>query len=407
MSKNICLIIPDRPYLINQKALPSLAPLYLAHTLKERGYETEVLDFADGYTFHEADIYGISITTPDFDRSFKILEWLKKKGAKHVIGGGTHANIAPEECLQAGFDGVSIGDGELTIERLIKSKGKIISAWGNNINKFYPDRTIIDLWDYEFYVSGIRATSIMTSRGCWWATKTGGCAFCCRCDNGKIRYNNIQHVKKELKDIHELGFEAVLLYDDCWFCYPKRDIEIVKSLKALGFTWRCFSRVDVILKNKKIIEKAAKNGLAEVLLGIESVSNDILKIINKGCTKDQISEAINFLSDLGVHVKTTFIVGNPSESENSLTELKEFLYEHIPKIHDIDFSILQIYPQCKIWRDPNKFDLQWEKSKTAYKSKPDIYNDISPISTSHLSFAELLIWRNELEKEFKPQKFIR
>lgn len=402
----VCLIIPDRPYLINQKALPSLAPLYLAYTLKNKGYDVEVIDFAAGYVFHEADVYGISIVTPDFPKSVEILKWLKMNGANKVIAGGPHVNIAPQECLEKGFDGISIGDGELTIERLVKGE-KVVTGWAKSIDDFYPDRTAIDLWNYNFYVAGVRATPLITSRGCWWATKTGGCSFCCRCDNGKIRFNSVSHTKKELCDIHNMGFEAIAVYDDVFFCYPKRDLEIVKDMGELGFTWRCFSRADIILRNRKVVEEAAKNGLAEVLLGVESASNKILNVINKGFTKEQVSEAINFLYDLGVRVKTTFIVGNPSESNTTLVELKEFLEEHISKIYDVDFSILQIYPRCKIWREGEKFDLQWQESRSAFKSKPGEYGALMPVSTSSLSFEELVEWRDELEKVFKPKEFIR
>lgn len=403
----ISLIAPDRPYLITQKSLPPLGPLYLANTLKSKGYDVEVVDFADSTTFsRDADVCGVTILSPDFIRSKEILRSLKRNGAKRVIAGGPHAAIAPEECLKAGFDGVSIGDGELTIERLINGE-KIVTAWAKNIDDFYPDRSAIDLWDYEFYVRGVRATSLITSRGCWWAAKTGGCSFCCRCDGRKLRFNSAKHVKKELVDIQSIGFEAIVLYDDTFFSYPKRDTRIVKDIRELGFTWRCFSRADVVLRNKKVVEEAVKTGLSEVLLGVESASDSILKTINKGFTKKQVSEAINFLYDLGVDVKVTFIVGCPSESEETLMETKGFLDEHITKLHDVDFTILQIYPGCDIWREPSKFDLVWQESNTAYKSKPGEYGGCTPISTSSLSFEELLEWRDKLEKLFKPKEFIR
>lgn len=397
----VCLIIPDRPYLIDQKALPSLGPLYVAKALKEGDHEVEVLDFADGWNFAEADVYGVYIITPDFNRACEILSWLKAKGARRVVAGGPHVNVAPEECLDAGFDGVSVGDGELTMERLIVGE-RYVSEWSKKIDSFYPDRTAINLWDYESYVSDVRATPLVTSRGCWWAVKSkGGCAFCSRCDKGLLRYNSVGHVEKELKEIHELGFKAISMYDDEFFSYPKRDVKVARSMSEFGFTWRCFSRADLVIRYNDIVKEAAECGLCEMLVGIESASDRILTAINKGVTKRDLKEAIDILYNLGIQVKAAFIVGNPSESDATLTETKEFIEESVDEITHLDFTILQVYPGCDISIHPERYDLTFESSETFYKGKPGSYSQISPISTSSLSFEEIVAWRDDLENTFK------
>lgn len=403
----VCIITPDRPYLIDQKALPSLGPLYVAKALKESGHEAEVLDFADRWDFVEADVYGIYIITPDFDRACEILNWLKAKGARKVVAGGPHVNVSPHECLDAGFDGVSVGDGELTIERLASGE-RLVSRWSKKIDGFYPDRTAIDLWDYEFYVSDVRATPLVTSRGCWWAVKSrGGCAFCSRCDKGMLRYNSVEHVKTELKEIDEFGFEAIAMYDDEFFSYPKRDVKIAHAMSEFGFTWRCFSRADLVIRYKDVVKEAAESGLYEVLLGAESASDQVLTAINKGVTKRQMEEAIDILYNLDVRVKAAFIVGNPSESDATLTETEEFIEKSIDKIAHLDFTILQVYPGCDISEHPEKYDLTFEPSRAFYKGKPGKYSQISPISTSSLSFEDIVAWRNRMGETFNRKVLLR
>ena len=403
----VCLITPDRPYLIDQKALPSLGPLYIAKALKESGHEVEVKDFADGWDFADADVYGIYIITPDFDRACEILGWLRAKGARRIVAGGPHVNVSPEECLNAGFDGVSVGDGELTIERLISGE-RFVSDWGKRIDGFYPDRKAVNLWDYEFHVSDVRATPLVTSRGCWWAVKSkGGCAFCSRCDKGLLRYNSVEHVRNELEEIDELGFEAISMYDDEFFSYPKRDVKIARSMSDFGFTWRCFSRADLIIKYKDAVKEAAECGLQEVLIGAESASDQVLAAIKKGVTKRQMEEAIDILYDLDVHVKAAFIVGNPSESDATLTETKEFIEKNRGKISHIDFTILQVYPGCDISAHPEHYDLMFELSRTYYKGKPGKYSQISPISTSSLSFEDIVAWHSSFQNTFNADVLLK
>lgn len=389
----VALIIPDRPYLLKQKALPHLGLLYVSSSLKELGHDVEVLDFADGWKFTDADLYGISITTPDFPRAIEILKFLKNHSDRKVIAGGPHATLCPREVLRVGFDAVSIGDGELTIRKLIGNE-KIFEAWAEDIDKLPPpDRTAIDLWDYEFYICGTRATSIMTARGCAWRK----CSFCSRIDK-MVRFHSWRYVDDELKDISKLGFGAVMIYDDEFFTYPKRDMKIIDCLRRYDLTWRCFGRSDYILRRKDIIELASKAGLKEILLGVESADDKILKTVQKGTTVEMNKEAIKFLSNLGIRVKAAMIVGLPGENKESLMTMEKFCEEMAPYVADWDFSLLQVYPGSDIWRNPHNYDIKIS-TPTFYKGIPGKY--VSTVSTSNLSSEELAQTRDYLEKKFK------
>lgn len=386
----VVLIIPERPYLFNQKALPNLGVLYVAHALKKLGHEVKILDFADGWKFIKADIYGISIVTPDFIKAKEILKWLKDKGAKRVVAGGVHANLCPNECLEAGFDAVSVGDGELTAESLLYERK--VETLAKNIDDFYPDRKIINLWDYIFFIDGIRATPMMTARGCIW----GKCAFCCRYYK-TVRFNSVEHVKKEIEEIAKLGFSGIMVYDDEFFAYPERDIEIIKLFRKHKMVWRCFSRSDLILKNKELIRFASENGLRELLIGIESADDKMLETIEKGTTVKMNKEAIKFLHSMGIKVKCAMMIGLPGESKQSLMNTWNFCEEMKNYIYDFDFCIYTPMPGSKIWDNPEKYDLSFNKIYKPYKSEPFECT----IKTSKITSKELLEWREKLEKKFK------
>lgn len=387
----VVLIAPDRPYLINQKALPPLALLYLADTLKKLGHEVEVLDFADGYRFVEADVYGVSVTTPDYQTSLKILNWLKRNGARRVICGGPHVSLCPQQCLDDGFDGVSIGDGELTLPRLLEGK-RIVEDWAKDINDFYPDRRALNLQKYDFKVSGVPATSLLTARGCIW----GNCAFCSRWDEG-IRFCSAEHIRKELEDIRTLGFRAIMCYDDEFFMHPERDLEIIRALGEMGFAWRAFAHSRFLLRKEKLVEDASRNGLKEVLIGIESGSKEILENISKGTTPDENCKAIRLLQRYGVRVKGAFVIGLPGESWKTIGETERFI-ENCP-CDDYDFSILQVYPGSAIYTHPEEYDLQFKPSLEPWKGKPGEYE--CSVATNQLSSRELLAIRKMFEDKFK------
>ncbi len=401
----VVLISLSKPYLLNPASTPPLGLLYIANSIKDQ-YEVEIVDLALENKIPDAEIYGISITTPDFYESIEILKNIKERNPEaKVIAGGPHATVSPHECLSAGFDAVSIGDGELTIKKLINGE-RIAICWADEkiMDTFYPDRKIIDLWKYKFYVDNIRATTLMTARGCKWAELTGGCAFCSRCDNGKIRYHSVKHVENEIAEIAELGFKAIQMYDDEFFTNPKRDEKIIELFPEYDIeVWRCFGKSDFILRCKDLVKKAVKCGLKEMLLGIESGSQKILKIIRKGTTPNLNEKVIRFLHDLGVKVKSAMIVGLPGESLETLVETWKWCEKVEKYISALDWTIFTPYPGSAIYENPEKYDIKFDKKSiyTAYKGMHT--KDWKPckIETSSLTFEQILKARDLLEKRFK------
>jgi radical SAM superfamily enzyme YgiQ (UPF0313 family) len=394
-------MIPPRPYLINQKALPNLGIMIVSAIFKQLGYEVEVLDFADGFQYAEGDIHGLTITTPDFKVSLEILSWLKKQGAQKVIAGGPHATLMPQECLDGGFDAVCVGDAEVTLPKILKGEA-IATGWLGNIDEApHPDRTCLNLKSYTFKIDGQLATSMLTTYSCCW----GRCAFCSRPPFNKPRFHSPEWAQEDLKQISKLGFQAVMIYDDEFFTHPQRDLKIIKALGKMGFTWRAFAHSQFLLRNKQLLYEASRNGLREVLIGVESGNDQILKTVNKGTTVAMNKEAIKLLHFLGVKVKAAIVVMLPSENQETLKETWSFCKEMEPFITDFDFTMLVPYPGSQIYEHPEQFDIKFDRTKIyqAFKGTgTEIYE--APISTSKLSFEEGLIWRDRLEKRFKYKK---
>jgi len=397
------LIVPPRPYLLNQKALPNLGILTVSSVFKELGHEVEVLDFADGWRFIEADLYGIYVSTPDVQVSVSILKWIKAKGAKKVICGGPHATLRPKECFEFGFDAVCVGDGEVTVPKVLNGE-KLAVGWLKNIDEApHPDRTCLDLKTYDFEIAGVQATSMMTCYGCIWRR----CAFCCRPPHDVLRFHSAEWVIQDLNEIADLGFKAVMIYDDEFFTYPQRDMKIINALGEMGFTWRAFGHSRFLLKNKQLVCEASQNGLREVLIGVESGSNRILQTINKGTTAEMNKQAIEMLHNLNVDVKAAMIVMLPGESKETLEETWSFCEEVKDYVKDWDFCMLVPYPGSLICEKPEGFNIKFEERKiyTAYKGMHTKTWNPLKVSTSKLTFEEGLSWRNVLESRFKFKNF--
>ncbi|MCD6448400.1 MAG: radical SAM protein, partial [Thermoplasmata archaeon] len=160
-------------------------------------------------------------------------------------------------------------------------------------------------------------------------------------------------------------------------------------------------------RNESLIKFAAAKGLREVLLGVESGSDKILKIVNKGTTRKMNLDAIKLLHSLRVKVKCAFIIGLPGESRETLRETEDFCREVKDMVADFDFTVFVPYHGSRIYQNPEAYDIRFDPGEVyrAYKTKPGEY--ISIVSTSSLTSEEIAEARNKLEAEFKPKERLR
>jgi len=405
--KRVTLIVPNAPFLINPKTFPPLGVLCLAAFLRERGIEVEVLDLAGldekeqrrRVDEIEGEVVGISCVTPTYHEALKIKRWLEEAG-KIIVIGGPHATTMPHTCLDDGFYAVVRGDGEYAFyEFLKKQEPGIYSRYltEEELGKLpLPARDLIDIHSYRYFLDGKKTTSMITAIGCPYR-----CRFCSLI-NKKVRFFPVKRVKSEIMQIKNMGFSGLMIYDDIFTLRYPRFKEITDFIKENDMVYRCFTHVRLV---EKYVEQLARTGCVEVGIGIESGSDKILKIVNKGFTAEEALRAVKLLKEHGIKVKTFIIVGLPSESYETINETREWLRQAEPD--DVDISLFSPLPGSEIFENPQAYDISFQLNydKSWFKGQPGSYQ--TTVSTSHLSSEELLRLREELEKEFKPREKLR
>lgn len=399
---DINLVTLPSPFLIDDLSFPNLGVLYLSSAIKQHGYRVSVIDlhgqasWKQALRAEKAEIWGISSTTPEFPIAIEVMKEIKSTSNSPVIIGGPMATSAPGECLKAGFDQVIVGEGERAIIKVMKGDmSRVIEEPQiNNLDEIpFPDRNAIDMHRYHYETGGKSSTTIMTSRGCYWSR----CRFCCQIWGEIVRYRSSQNVIKELEELRNMGFGGVMMVDDEFFSYKKRDFEICGGLKRLDMSYRCLTRSDLI--NEHVAKVAADTGCVEVLLGIETGSPRILSAINKGVTIGQHENAIKLLKEQGIKVKGLFIVGLPGETRETIKETEEFIKRTKPDI--CEFTIYTPYPNSEFWN--NRYDIVFNKEKIVkggawYKGINGNY--VSYVSTSGLNADEIVKARDDFERRY-------
>lgn len=408
----ILLVNPNSEFLINDKVFPSLGLLYLSAYLKDNGYnEIEFIDLNGGHALPdsiEADIVGFYSNTPQFPQTVRIARKVKSinrvSKAWYIIG-GPHVSGSPHDAIED-FDIIVVGEGECALLDIVirKEAGEplreqvIKYKYESNIDKFpFPDRDLIDLKSYKYFIDSKPTTTLITSRGCPF-----GCNFCANNAWGKtLRMRNPQSVFEEVKMLkNKYGYESFMFFDDTMTVDKERMKEVCRLLKDLKIIYRCFIRSDTV--DRGILELMRDSGCVEVGTGLESGSQRILDIVNKGEMVKKNMEAIKLCHDIGIRVKGFVIIGLPGENRESIRETSEFLRE--ADLDDLDVTIYTPYPGSIIYKNKERFDIDFmhDYEHAWYKGRPGHY--YTTVSTKDLHSEDIMKIRDEIEAKYKKNK---
>lgn len=389
----ICLLTCSAPFLIDEKVFPPLGLMAVGTALRMGGHVVKIADTPD-----DSSCFGLGPTTPEYASALTLLRQIRYRNSEaRVVIGGPHAVANPEECLADGFDVVVTGDGENVTISTFGASGVVDLGNGLFIDE-YPilDRSLVGIRSYRYKIAGRDATTLMTSRGCPYR-----CGFCAKTES-QVRYYSVVRIEQEviyLKD--QWGYDALMIFDDTFILDRDRAKRICAVLKKHRISWRCFVRGDLVVRHgQRLVDKMAGSGCVEVAIGIESGSDEILKIIRKGEETRTIARAIGMLRGAGIRVKGLFIIGLPGEDQDSLAATRQFLAE-VP-LDDADFTVYQPYRGSPIWNNRQNYDINWDDlppGQRFYKGRSGEYSPA--VRTSSLSQEDIAEARDQLESFFK------
>ena len=356
-----------------------LGNLYLSAVLKSEGIEHKVIDLNHDdwekvikeIEREQPEMVGLSVMSPVYKQMNEIARQIKKISPfTKIVAGGFHVTSMPGSMKH--IDEEIMGYAEIAILRARKGKngGKI--NWVD-INEYpIPNRGAVDASRYKMRLEGLKATTMITSRGCPF-----NCCFCGNFDKIQKR-RHMANIEQELKEIVDMGYKAVYLLDDS-FTLNKAHAEIVARLmRKHNLKYRIETRANLL--DEHMVRILASTGCIMAGIGIESGSDRILKNICKGQTTEQVRNAVKLLGKYRIKSKGFFMFGLPGETEKDAYKTIEFAKEL--KGYGMayaDFYILMPFPGTPIWKDPNKYGIKiMEKDFTKYlvagKDKPRCFH---------------------------------
>ncbi len=309
-----------------------------------------------------ADILGVSINYENIEKSLKVIEHAKMINPRlKVVVGGPYPTVMDKELIAnvKYIDVVARGEGELIFEELLKYKfndlNKIKGISYRDETGVYQkneDRELLENLDSiplsyrELRNISSEVITVHTSRGCPYS-----CNFCV-CTNGqRWRTFSIETVLNHIDNVFKnCDSHAIRFVDANFFVDANRALLICESLKNKFQDIEIFfdARADLIVKNKNLMKRFAKNGVQTIEVGLESGSDSILNQLGKGITKEVNKKCISILRDVGIGITPCYIMWTPWITESELKESYDFLLEQELYIPQRLFCRLIPYPGTEI-----------------------------------------------------------
>ncbi len=348
------------------KPYAPLGLLYLSSHLRARGFDVEIYDSTFGSREEllrtiaterprVVGIYGNLMTRRNV---VAIAEVARDAGCRVVIGGPEPANYA-DQFLSAGADAIVNGEGEVSLEALLRSKdwvgvpGIQYRADDGSVAKNAPAPLIADLdaqpWpdreriDIPQYLRAWRerhgrgSVSVITARGCPYH-----CRWCSHSVYGKThRRRSAAAVAEEVAWIVErYSPEMLWMADDVFTIHPGWIEKYAEEMKRRGLRvpFECITRADRM--NPRMARTLKDLGCFRVWIGSESGSQRILDAMQRGVRVEQVREAVRLLRDQGIETGMFLMWGYEGEDLSDI----EATVEHVKTCRPDVFLTTVSYP---------------------------------------------------------------
>ncbi len=270
-----------------------------------------------------------------------------------LLAGGPHATGDPVgTVLKLGFDAACIGEGERTLpllaeklceegfEGLYDVPGLALPAGDGYSVVVTGKPEPIDLNDYPPYapLHGLY-NPIEVTRGCPFA-----CRYCqvSYMHGARPRHRSVERIVEACREMLRKGLRDMRFITPNALGYgspdtrprPDRVVELLEALRELK---RIGARVFYgsfpselrpdFVEESVVHELRRLTDVREVIVGAQSGSDHVLKLMHRGHSVEDVLNAVDVLLKAGLRVSVDLIIGSPGEEKEDLEETIKLSYE--------------------------------------------------------------------------------
>ena len=349
-------IINPKGYLDSESWMP-LGITRLGTLLKTKSklpieFYDEEIERVPATVLHGIDVLLLTGMSHQVDGIRRWARFAKRYGVERVVIGGVHATLMPEDFLNLDALVVS-GPGEKLLDMIVssKQKGLIKTSWSFDYDEFpWPNRQMFRWEAYNEKVNKLPAIRVVGAVGCPFS-----CHYCCNHSliGRKVLYRDPKKVAEEIEEsIRVLGIKAVVFAMPAFTMKKDWAYKMCDELERLKIVWKATTRVDLL--DEPLIKRMKSAGCIALGFGVESGSNEILKILNKKTTVEQARKTFALCKKNDLDTWAMFMTHVPGETKKTLKETRAFAKE-IDPILGCTFQRFSPLPGSYFWDNLSKW----------------------------------------------------
>jgi anaerobic magnesium-protoporphyrin IX monomethyl ester cyclase len=430
---------------------PPLGLLYIAGALRQRGYEAEVydamsLEHSPAEIRHRLEasrphVVATTAITSSYYATVEVLRIAKEVDPSVItVLGGVHPTFCYDDVLRSHpqeIDFIVRGEGEITMVELVAAlaeradypalarvpglaflqDGNIVTTlprpFVQDLDTLRPAWELVSWEDYFLYfVPGSRMATISSSRGC-----IHECGFCSQQKfwSRTYRERTPQSFLSEIDLLHqEYGVNTFLVTDE----FPTRDRprweRILEGLIHRRYPIHLLIEtcVEAIVRDADIMDKYKAAGILHIYVGVEATRQDQLDTFKKDIRCEQSWEVIRLIREAGMISETSFILGVPEETEQTIQDTLRLAEHYNPDY--AHFLLLTPWPYADMYpdlepyvevRDLAKYNLVEPVIKPRAMSREELFQQV--IRCYRQFYMQKLPQWFEMKDDFRRRYLIR
>lgn len=205
-----------------------------------------------------------------------------------------------------------------------------------------------DFTDFPWDRYPVRIVPMMTGRGCQWDK----CTFCSdviSAGGRSFRTRSLEHVLLEADEqARRHGTRNFLFLDLKLNSFPGMFRGLAENLRrrVRGAEWIGTVHVDLRRDNglsRHDLNAAVAGGMRRLNFGLESGSQRLLDMMNKGASVEANSAFIRNAHEAGLSIRCSMFKGYPGETAADMEATADFLEAHAPYLDRIRFSNFMLH----------------------------------------------------------------
>ena len=347
-------------------------PLHVASpagALRAAGHEVRAVDLAvedwDGASVDWAEAVAFSVpmhTAARLARRAAAGARRRRPGIPIAVY-GLYATIARADDDAVAFDRVIAGEFEPELVAwaggLARARGTTVDLGRYAARPAPPARDLLPPLDRY-----ARAVIDGDERAAGYVEASRGCAHRCRhCPvpvvyDGRTRIVAVDAVLDDVEQLVAAGARHVTFGDPDFLNGPGHALDVARRLHAEwpGLTFDFTAKVEHLLKHRRLLPELASLGCTFVVSAVESLSDEVLRRLDKGHTAADVGELLRVMDAAGVVLHPTLVAFTPWTTLDDYIACVELFRGHglVAYVPPVQLAIrLLVPPHSALLADPD------------------------------------------------------